>query len=581
MFNSQQKLPSIDTIANGGDGEAFTTTSTNGHIANGSLSNGTGLIPQEEQPLNHDSSASPSPIISSPSNDSVMSINRLCEPIEPIESAKERVAVEVLQNLSRGGTDNSTPIESSATSNSQMTGNGFAHRIQSSTFLRKTIDIYESGKKNSPLLKYGANAIESSIKTITRPIAEQLDEYACRGWDKLEEKFPRVMDTNTATTITSSKTSKNGEDMNLADTQDQESRRRRSDLSQGQPSSHRRPHRASNGSSNFAPYSYNNSVTASTSAPRSRWHAMLVGTGTVVGGVGAAVSEESMKSLKYCLHWLHYANQQIEHQIAVLRDFIVKLTGPSSNALIHTSASSTLGSIKRDVVDTLRKVIEVVSKYAGVCLPEHARQNVKEFILTLPIRWASINRTDHSATPSPMSSPQMTPANNYPHNQTADYARRLLSLATESLEMLKGVAIIFGETIEKAESWLGRLKAVGVTTGGTGSNIDLEFDPIPNGYNNVSRSRQLSGPKRPNGSIHRKQPRPVPREDDDISINGINGIDDFSSSESETEDKRMEMDQRHHSIKSTTARSNGLSQLSAKKRPKKAKKEEDEKMDLS
>jgi hypothetical protein len=36
----------------------------------------------------------------------------------------------------------------------------------------------------------------------------------------------------------------------------------------------------------------------------SRWSNMLVEAGMTAGGIGAAVSEESMKSLKYCLQWL-------------------------------------------------------------------------------------------------------------------------------------------------------------------------------------------------------------------------------------------------------------------------------------
>jgi len=34
--------------------------------------------------------------------------------------------------------------------------------------------------------------------------------------------------------------------------------------------------------------------------PRSRWQAVLL----EAGGIGAAVSEESMRRLKYCLQWL-------------------------------------------------------------------------------------------------------------------------------------------------------------------------------------------------------------------------------------------------------------------------------------
>lgn len=35
-------------------------------------------------------------------------------------------------------------------------------------------------------------------------------------------------------------------------------------------------------------------------ASRSKWQAVLL----EAGGIGAAVSEESMKRLQYCLHWL-------------------------------------------------------------------------------------------------------------------------------------------------------------------------------------------------------------------------------------------------------------------------------------
>lgn len=35
---------------------------------------------------------------------------------------------------------------------------------------------------------------------------------------------------------------------------------------------------------------------------------MLVEAGMTAGGIGAAVSEESMKSLKYCLQWLQVSS---------------------------------------------------------------------------------------------------------------------------------------------------------------------------------------------------------------------------------------------------------------------------------
>ncbi|GBC09751.1 hypothetical protein RclHR1_00910001 [Rhizophagus clarus] len=352
--------------------------------------------------------------------------------------------------------------------------------------------------------------------------------------------------------------------------------------------------------------SVSTSTSDSSKVTRSRWQQMVIGTGAAVGAAGAAVSEESMKSLKYCLHWINYATQHIDDQIAVLKEFIVNLTNPSNRAVIHTSSTSTLASIKKEVIDTLRKVIEVVSKYAGACLPDHAKRNVRGFILNLPTRWASINHSEHSTSPSPMSSPQLAPANGHPLNQTTDYARRLLSLATESLEMLRSVAGIFGETVFKAESWLESLKVVGFATGGANANTagNSHFDNVwssqangsSNGYNmysspstssSSSRSRRSSSSVRMNNSHGpRKHSRTTPvqfNEDDDDSI--INGHDSDSSSESEVEIMRMEMDNaQKRALKNANAKSqqqhaNGV--VSNGKKRKKGGKKENDKMDLS
>ena len=45
--------------------------------------------------------------------------------------------------------------------------------------------------------------------------------------------------------------------------------------------------------------------------------------------------------------------------------------------------------VRRDIVHTIRQVVDVVSKYAGGALPEPARGRVRGFILKLPQRWAS------------------------------------------------------------------------------------------------------------------------------------------------------------------------------------------------
>ncbi|KAG5222608.1 zf-C2H2 Zinc finger [Salix suchowensis] len=131
---------------------------------------------------------------------------------------------------------------------------------------------------------------------------------------------------------------------------------------------------------------------------RSRWHTVL----SEAGGLSAALSDESMKRLKYCLEWLLYATSHIDAQMLVLRDFIAQLQPipPNSDSLTLSTQFEfspsvshmhlrTLNNVRRDIVHTIRQVVDVVSKYAGGALPEPARTRVRGFILKLPQRWAS------------------------------------------------------------------------------------------------------------------------------------------------------------------------------------------------
>jgi hypothetical protein len=127
-------------------------------------------------------------------------------------------------------------------------------------------------------------------------------------------------------------------------------------------------------------------------ATRSRWQNLVIEAGVTAGGIGAAVSEESMKSLKYCLHWLHYATAHLDHQVGILRDFILSFSSVHRHdSLIRSTedsrAAEILNGIKRDVVETIRKVVDVVSTYAGSALPEQAKRYVRSSILGLPERW--------------------------------------------------------------------------------------------------------------------------------------------------------------------------------------------------
>jgi hypothetical protein len=265
------------------------------------------------------------------------------------------------------------------------------------------------------------------------------------------------------------------------------------------------------------------SVKAGNGASSSRWGSMLVEAGATAGGLSAAMSEESMKSLKYCLQWLQYATAHIEHQITVLRDLIVKLN--HGELELTSPAAQNLTQIKGDVVTTIRSVVDVVGKYAGGALPEPARVSVKAFILSLPARWASVNRapavTNASSFGGSPASPSFSPAHfsssgdasspggrarssstasntSLAHRHgggaqpmsaaaTAQAANRVLTLAVESLDILRSVTVVVGESLDRAELWMERLRMLGLQR-----KRQHEQDSIGNGNGNGNNAIEFS-----------------------------------------------------------------------------------------
>lgn len=218
--------------------------------------------------------------------------------------------------------------------------------------------------------------------------------------------------------------------------------------------------------------------------------------GTAFSGFSCVLSLLCCVLLTHLL--LQYATAHLDHQITVLRDFILSLrrhptSDARSDALITASASAHLVQIKHDVVETIRKVVEVVSKYAGVALPEQAKRYVRQSILGLPVKWASaieggrdgrgasVGTTSSASTPTTERMEDPTRFRDGPREEqeegrdegeegagnpalrpTEDAAERVLTFAVESLDMLRSVTSIFGDSVEKAEACVSRFLARGV-----------------------------------------------------------------------------------------------------------------------
>ncbi|ORZ01840.1 transcription factor Opi1-domain-containing protein, partial [Lobosporangium transversale] len=366
-------------------------------------------------------------------------------------------------------------------------------RMSSLPVVNSALKAYENGKQNSKVMKYGAEMVESSVKSLSKPVFEkleptlgQIDDFARTQLDKVKHRKDSARSSNDMIRPDSNyfaHRSRNDSIDSVSSSSssrqpsfDSPSLRKRSD---SQSSQQQRPLTSSNyqysstqsvSNNHYSSYGQSGQVGSVAIAPSqqfSGWKGVVASVGTASAAGVAIFSEESMKSLKYCLQWLQYAVHHIEHQIGLLRTFLVSLASPSkSTEIVPSTAASTLASIKKEVVDTLRKVISIVSRYAGACLPDPAKISVRQFILSMPVRWATLN--NESVPSTPIGSPSLGPIDRSPDeiaalNETSERATRVLVFANESSDMLKSVAGIFKDSVDKAENWMDKLRYVGMT----------------------------------------------------------------------------------------------------------------------
>lgn len=160
--------------------------------------------------------------------------------------------------------------------------------------------------------------------------------------------------------------------------------------------------------------------------------------------------------------YLQYANHHIDQQIALLRSFIVSISpnnlssSSSSTALVPFESLELLSQVKRELVSTIRQVVDVVSKYAGSALPEQARASVRAFILMLPERWSLAARADANDASFRQES-GLSGNRGVSGNVAMAASTRVLTLATESLDMMRSVTSVFKESLDRAEAWIDRL----------------------------------------------------------------------------------------------------------------------------
>lgn len=203
----------------------------------------------------------------------------------------------------------------------------------------------------------------------------------------------------------------------------------------------------------------------------SPWQSRLI---MSTSGLSIAMSEESLRSLKYCLRWLRWANQHIARVIKALKDEIerydatarsseqdkimsdVGMTSTEDSEQARAERGARIADLRRDVLRTLQGVIETVSKYAGGALPDNARALVRRHLTSLPQRFRLATQESASGSPGPSSSSSSS-AEEGKEKEIREGAQRVLVLAKEGLDMMAQVSNVLDGTIVSAEDWCKRL----------------------------------------------------------------------------------------------------------------------------
>lgn len=181
------------------------------------------------------------------------------------------------------------------------------------------------------------------------------------------------------------------------------------------------------------------------------WQSRLV---ISTSGLGVAMSEESLRSLTYCLTWLRWANGRLGRAIVALQNALTEWENHKKNQSQSTDTeggestsllTQRIQAVKADVLSTLKQVVDVVSKYAGGALPENARHLVRRHLTSLPHRFQMAS----TSQPAPGSLEASTDATVGAH--------RILVLANEGLDILGQVSGVVNDTLVSAEHWCERL----------------------------------------------------------------------------------------------------------------------------
>jgi hypothetical protein len=199
---------------------------------------------------------------------------------------------------------------------------------------------------------------------------------------------------------------------------------------------------------------------------RVNWSTQLIMT---TSGLGVALSETSLRSLKHCLGLLRGATTHIDSVMRalklVLEEYEAALrhrrqTDPQDEKAQQNGTMAQMGlvdtgkddqvrriadrikTLSSDIWQTLQSVVQSVSRYTGGALPQNAQTVVRTQLLSVPQRWQLAGRTA---------------GNGESGGDEVRGANRMLAFAKEGLDMMGQITTVVDGTVQSAESWLARI----------------------------------------------------------------------------------------------------------------------------
>ncbi|KAF1969755.1 Opi1-domain-containing protein [Bimuria novae-zelandiae CBS 107.79] len=194
------------------------------------------------------------------------------------------------------------------------------------------------------------------------------------------------------------------------------------------------------------------------------WSTQLIMT---TSGLGVALSDASLKSLKLCLGLLRSATKHIDQTMTALKLLLDEYEAALRNSR-HTypnekstdvdgmrsteedpqvrALADKMKAYSGEIWKTLQSVVTSVSRYTGGALPQNASQVVRTQLLSVPQRWQLAARTTASDNDGGEGG-----------GEEVRGANRMLAFAREGLDMMGQITAVVDGTVQSADAWLARI----------------------------------------------------------------------------------------------------------------------------